>query len=290
MNNTIKIPGLEDVIITKVEEFEDRIAIFVEMEVQTHICPKCGKKTRKIHDYRVQKIKHLKWFERLSYIFYRKRRYRCDACGKRFYEKNTIVDRYQRFSKEWNRAVNIRSVRAKTFKEISQQFGASPSTIIRRFDELAEKELKDVEELPRVISIDEYKGDTKEGKYQVIIANGETKEPIDILPNRRKKTIANYLRKYGAKVDVVVMDMSPSFKAAVNKALGRPVIVADRFHFCRYIYWALDAVRRRVQSTWNDYDRKKCKKMRYVFYKDSGKLSDKDRWYLNRYCQMSEEN
>lgn len=99
MNNTIKIPGLEDVIITKVEEFEDRIAIFVEMKVQTHICPKCGKKTRKIHDYRVQKIKHLKWFERLSYIFYRKRRYRCDACGKRFYEKNTIVDRYQRFSK-----------------------------------------------------------------------------------------------------------------------------------------------------------------------------------------------
>ncbi|GFZ81818.1 ISL3 family transposase [Compostibacillus humi] len=289
MNNTIKIPGLEDVIITKVEEFEDRIAIFVEMKVQTHRCPKCGKKTRKIHDYRVQKIKHLKWFERLSYIFYRKRRYRCDACGKRFYEKNTIVDRYQRFSKEWNRAVNIRSVRAKTFKEISQQFGASPSTIIRRFDELAEKELKDVEELPRVISIDEYKGDTKEGKYQVIIANGETKEPIDILPNRRKKTIANYLRKYGAKVGVVVMDMSPSFKAAVNKALDRPVIVADRFHFCRYIYWALDAVRRRVQSTWNDYDRKKCKKMRYVFYKDSGKLSDKDRWYLNRYCQMSEE-
>ena len=141
-------------------------------------------------------------------------------------------------------------------KEISQQFGASPSTIIRRFDELAEKELKDVEELPRVISIDEYKGDTKEGKYQVIIANGETKEPIDILANRRKKTIANYLRKYGAKVDVVVMDMSPSFKAAVNKALGRPVIVADRFHFCRYIYWALDAVRRRVQSTWNDYDLK----------------------------------
>ncbi|WP_188392717.1 transposase family protein, partial [Compostibacillus humi] len=160
MNNTIKIPGLEDVIITKVEEFEDRIAIFVEMKVQTHRCPKCGEKTRKIHDYRVQKIKHLKWFERLSYIFYRKRRYRCDTCGKRFYEKNSIVDRYQRFSKEWNRAVNIRSVRAKTFKEISQQFGASPSTIIRRFDELAEKELKDVEELPRVISIDEYKGDT----------------------------------------------------------------------------------------------------------------------------------
>ena len=74
---------------------------------------------------------------------------------------------------------------------------------------LARKELKDIRMLPRVIAIDEYKGDTKEGKYQLIIADGETKEPIDILPNRRKKTIANYLRKYGENVEIVIMDMSP---------------------------------------------------------------------------------
>ncbi|KYD19869.1 hypothetical protein B4135_0768 [Caldibacillus debilis] len=29
---------------------------------------------RKIHDYRIQKIRHLKWFERPTVIFYRKRR------------------------------------------------------------------------------------------------------------------------------------------------------------------------------------------------------------------------
>ena len=85
------------------------------------------------------------------------------------------------------------------------------------------------------------------------------------------------------------MDMSQSFKAAVKEALGKPVIVADRFHFCRYIYWALDGVRRRVQAAWDAYDRKKCKKKRYIFYKDSKKLTDEERWWLNRYCQMSEE-
>lgn len=39
--------------------------------------------------------------------------------------------------------------------------------------------LKEVEKLPPVIAIDEYKGDTNAGKYQLIIANGETKEPLD---------------------------------------------------------------------------------------------------------------
>lgn len=63
------------------------------------------------------------------------------------------------------------------------------------------------------------------------------------------------------------MDMNPSFKAAVRQALGRSVIVADRFHFSRYIYWAMDEVRRQVQKEWDKYNRTKCKRIRHVFYK-----------------------
>ncbi|MER2036806.1 MAG: transposase family protein [Solibacillus sp.] len=29
-----------------------------------HTCPACGDNTAKVHDYRMQKIKHLKWFEK----------------------------------------------------------------------------------------------------------------------------------------------------------------------------------------------------------------------------------
>lgn len=289
MNFTMNIPGLEDVIITKMEQVEDRVALHVELDVQAHRCPRCQEKTRRVHDYRFQKIKHLKWFERLTYLFYKKRRYVCGACGKKFAERNSFIERYQRFSKEWNQAVQVRSVKAKTFKEVAGQYGASASTIVRRFDLVALQEVTEPAKLPRVIAIDEYKGDTREGKYQLIIADGETREPIDILPNRKKDTIKQYLQQHGATVEIVIMDMSHSFKAAVKKALGKPVIVADRFHFCRYIYWALDGVRRRVQKTWNDYDRKKGKRMRYVFYKNSTKLTEEDRWYLKRYLGMDDE-
>ncbi|WP_372459285.1 transposase [Alkalihalobacillus deserti] len=41
------------------------------------------------------------------------------------------------------------------------------------------------------------------------------------------KTIKEYSRQRGAKVEVVIMDMSPVFKSAVQKALGSPVVVAD---------------------------------------------------------------
>lgn len=288
MNFNISIPGLKDVLVRKVEEIGEVICIYIEMEHKTHCCPECGSETNRIHDYRLQKIKHLKWFERKTQLFYKRRRYVC-SCGKRFPEKNSFVEHYQRSSIEWNQAIAIKAIKGKTFKETSEIYGTSPTTVVRRFDQIARGEIRQVVQLPKVIAIDEYKGDTREGKYQLIIANGVTREPIDILPNRYKKTIKRYLQKHGSEVEIVIMDMSPSFKAAVQEALGKPLIVADRFHFCRYVYWALDKVRRRVQQSFHAYDRKKCKRMKHIFHKTNNKLSEEERWLLERYLTMSEE-
>src|SRR5699024_3022399 len=37
----------------------------------------------------------------------------------------------------------------------------------------------------------------------------------------------------------------------------------------------------------HDYDRKKCKRMRHVFYRPYEELSDNQNWYLKRYLGMS---
>jgi transposase len=258
------------------------------MPVKEQICPACGDVTKRVHDYRIQKLKHLKIWERMTTMFYRRRRYTC-KCGKRFSEENPIIGRYQRYSKEWNQMAQVRAVKGKTFKETAEQYGTSVSTIVRRFDRIVSPAMKEPRELPEVIAIDEFKGDTCEGKFQLIIADGVTREPIDILPNRKKETIKNYLRKHGAKVKIVSMDMSYAFKAAVEQALDKPIIVADRFHFVRYMYWAIDRVRIRVQKDWHDYDRKKVKKKRFLFFKKSVDLTEEDRWYLKRYFEFSPE-
>lgn len=152
----------------------------------------------------------------MTVLFYKRRRYVC-SCGKWFAEKAPFIERYQRFSKEANQALSIRAIKAKTFKEAAEVVGTSSTTVIRRFKNIASKEVVEGVSLPKAIAIDEYKGDTDAGKFQLIIANAETKEPIDILPNRRKETIKDYLQRYGSEVEIVVMDMSPSFKSASNR-------------------------------------------------------------------------
>ncbi len=197
------------------------------------------------------------------------------------------MERYQRVSVEWEQAVRVKSIKAATFKETGEVLGTSSTTVMRRFDRLAKSEIKPIERLPKVIAMDEYKGDTREGKFQLIIADGETREPLEILPNRSKKTVKRYLQKHGQDVEIVIMDMSPTFKAAVQQALDQPLIVADRFHFTRYVNWAVDKVRRREQQQFTEYDRKKCKRMRHVMHKAHETLTEQESWYLNRYLNLS---
>ena len=287
MYSNMFLPGLEGVTVTKSEMNNGIYEIYIEMPIKPHPCPSCQMDTVRVHDYRTQRIKHLKMAERHTVIIYRKRRYAC-PCGKRFYESNPCVDRYQHHSKEWNQQVQIRTVKAKTFTEIAAQYNSSISTVIRRFDRMVPEAINGPADLPKAIAIDEFKGDTGKEKYQLIIADAITREPIDILPNRRKETIKEYLRKHGANVRIVVMDMSQAFKAAVEQAMASPVIVADSFHFVRYMNWALDRVRVREQNEWHAYDRKRCKKKRYIFHKASHRLTETDRWHLKRYFSYSE--
>jgi transposase len=73
--------------------------------------------------------------------------------------------------------------------------------------------------------------DEKE-KYQVVISDGKTGNCWRIYYDRSVKTLRSYLRKKGRHSEMVVINMSYSFK---SKGIGCLVIIADRFHFCRYI-------------------------------------------------------
>ncbi len=285
------LPGLEEFIITKSLEKDGYYELHLELERKAHRCPCCGQLTERVHDYRIQKVKHNSIFSRRTFLFYRKRRYVCEVkdCRKRFYEDNPLVEWYQRQSIEYKQALAIEIIHGKNFKDVADRFDTSPTTVMRHFDKISSSMLTETKQLPEVIAIDEYKGDAGGEKYQTVIADPINRRPLDILKDRKKETLVAYLRKHGDNVNVVVMDMSHSFKAAVDQALGRPVVVADRFHFCRYIYWALEKVRRKEQKAFDDYQRKKCKRMRHVFYKHYEDLTEKQLWYLNYFLEKSPE-
>lgn len=75
-----------------------------------------------------------------------------------------------------------------SLKYIAEKYRVSITTIENEMLDIISSLPKHAVKLPRVISFDEFKADTNEGKYAFILNNPIHKKILDILPNRKKNT------------------------------------------------------------------------------------------------------
>ena len=264
--------GFKDIIIGNTEVLQEYTSIDITLKRSIHNCPQCTSPTDKVHDYRIQSIKELAIFERLTLINYRKRRYICPCCNKRFYENNDFIGRYQRSSKRVIAAV-VNALRSNySMKSIAQKYFISLNSISRILHALKYTPSK----LPRVLSIDEFRGNTGGEKFQCILVDAENRKVYDILPKRTSVDLEKYFRQFDNHNDVefFVTDMWKPYRDLAKKLFPRATIIIDRFHYVRNAIWAMDNVRRRVQKEVSKAEYKFFKGCRRLLLAKPEKLSD----------------
>ena len=267
---TAELLNLEDVIITDVTNISDQLHIYIELPRTEHICPACGASTDRIHDYRMQTIKDVP-LARDTFLHLRKRRYRC-SCGKRFFEKNPFLPRYYRLTSRLVAQIIQEFRKVVPATEIGSHFNVSAVTAMRYFN-CFNKKLK---ELPEVLSLDEFKGNSGGQKYNSIIVDPKDRKVLDILPNRYENDLVKYFSQFPSKTNVkyFVCDMNPHFRNVANICFPQATIVADRYHVVRQVFWAVEKVRKNEQSKLSDRHRKYFKKSRFLLMKPMEKLTD----------------
>ena len=120
--------------------------------------------------------------------------------------------------------------------------------------------------LPRVLCIDEFKGNAGKYKYQVALIDGETHEVVDILECRYKHFLCDYFKKFPKEqldnVRYFVTDLWETYKDIAFTYFRKAKIVADHFHFVRYACDAVNNIRIEVQKNLPDKERKHFKHSR----------------------------
>lgn len=272
-----KILEMEDIKVTKVENFPERVHLHIESKSKIHICPKCKSETSKIHDYRTQKVLDLSIAGKRTYLCIRKKRYHCDCCNKHFYEKIQGIPKYRRTTDRLWWQVFKEMENQKSMKLIGKELGISGTSVARIFDYISYTKIY----FPKVIAIDEFKGNTGGEKYQTIITNPKKREVLDILPNRKKDDLYHHFSKIQNKnnVEIVVMDMSNHFRNIVKDSFPNAKIVADKYHVVRQVSWAFENVRKRVQKDFHPSKRKYFKRSKRLLLKGYSSLSDEERSY-----------
>ena len=275
-NNSIKnLLQLEGFIIKNVNHLTKTVKIHIELPVIEHECPKCKTKTTKIHDYYSQPITDIPIHNKPTKLIYRKRRYKCPNCKKSFFENNSIVNKFARKTRRLSEFIIDQLRNLQSISTISKNTGVNASFILRLLPYLAVSNNK----LPEVLCIDEFKGNAGNFKYQVALIDGKTHTVIDILECRNKHFLCDYFKKYPKseldKVKYFVTDLWETYKDISFTYFRKAKIIADHFHFARYVCNAVNKIRIEVQKKLPSDERKYFKHSRKLLLSRNYKLKEK---------------
>lgn len=266
---------LEDVILTKTVHADKYVKFFLDTKPRPHICPVCGNSTAKIHDYRWQTIKDLPFQLKNCYLVLHKRRYVC-SCGKKFYESYEFLPRYLHRTKRLTWKIADLLHETVSLKSVAKASNVSVTTVCRILDSIHYS----CPPLKEAVSIDEFKGNARTGKYQCILVNPKDHSIMDILPDRTQSHLASYFREIDRaqrlRVKYFVCDMWQPYVDLAHTFFPNAKVCIDKYHFIRQVTWAMEKVRKRLQKTMTITMRK--------YYKRSHKL------LLTRYHKLKEEN
>ena len=264
--------NFKDVEVKKINNLENSVEVYVELPKSTQFCPRCAFETSKVHDYYTQPIQDVPIQFKPTTIFYRKRRYECSVCGKKFYEKNELVGK---FSRKTTRFVSyiVQELRNLTsMSDVSKKCNTSPNFISRLVPYFAVSN----SHLPKVLCIDEFKGNTGNYKYQVALIDGETHDVVDIIECRHKHVLCDYFKKFPQdqldNVKFFITDLWESYKDIAFTYFRKAKIIADHFHWVRYACDAVNKIRIEVQNNLPKNER--------IYFKHSRRL------LLSRHCNL----
>lgn len=271
------------------ENSDGSFSAYLEMPKTDHICPHCGHSTSYIKDYRTQIVKDVQIFGQDIFIHLRKRRYLCKHCGHSFTEANPLVYRYQHFTSRFYLLAYKEFREMQPFKAVSKRFGVSVTSIIRWFDKINHP----LPKLSVCFSIDEFRGNANNEKFQCNVVDPVTHKVLDILPSRNIESLCRYFLKYPlyerGQVENVVIDLSTVFRSAINLLFPNAKIIADKFHVIRLVTWSMEGVRKRIQKQFHKQRRRWFKRSKKILMAPEAKLSIEDKSVLNQMLTASHE-
>ena len=246
----------EDYKIEKQEEKNEKgktiKIIYIRCKKKKDKCPVCGKYTKSVHDkLKPIELKYLKVVEYDLKIIITKRRFICHCCKKKFTENVGINNKRSNISNKLKQKVlkDLLSYNL-SLKYIANENNISEDTVRKILEETMEGYPTHIKNLPRVISMDEFKADTNEGKYAFILNDPIHKKTLDILPNRKKEYLIQYFTHTENRhsVEFVISDMYEQYLQVTKIMFPKAKYVVDPFHYITYIMDALDKVRIRLQN------------------------------------------
>lgn len=214
--STNKLLNLPAEFIIQEKIINNKSYLYLSLPQVPHECPNCKTKTSRVHDYREQTVTDLPLLMEQSIVIFRKRRYFCPCCKKKFFEQNPMLARYKRQTNRLRLHILGCLGDMKTITQIARDHFVSYGIVSRIMDHMRYPKPA---VLPRTIAIDEFRGNVGD-KFQCLLVDPQHHTVLDVLPTRNSDDLHAYFNQYPMKVRkkvrYIVMDLSPMFYSVMR--------------------------------------------------------------------------
>ena len=242
--------------------------------------PKCHNCQGQMAKYDFQKESKIPYLECAGYktlIRLRKRRFRCNVCGKMAVSETSLVKKNHQISAIVNQKITQKLIEKVPMTTIAESLSVSTSTVIRKLKEFKFK--TDLSFLPTHMSLDEYS--FKKGVMSFIAQDFDSRKIVAILDGRTQVTIRNHFLRYSrqvrSRVKVITMDMFSPYYDIARKLFPNAKIVLERFHIVQHLSRAMNRLRIQIMNQLDrkSHEYKALKRYWKLIQQDSRKLSVK---------------
>ncbi len=272
----INILNLSAYTITGIEENEYDYHIDAEVRNHPSKCQNCDSDNLVGFGRNEQIIRDLPMHGKRVGIYVDTRRFQCRSCNKTFYERLPEVDDKRLMTSRLVKWMGEQSVK-RPFAHIADEVGVTENTVKNVFNDYINELERTVRfETPLWMGIDNI---YIIKKPRCVVSNIESNTVVNVLRDRNKTTVINYLNRLPGKklVKCVAMDMWEPYKDAVRVVMPQATIVIDKFHVVRIANDCLEAVRKSIRTGLTDKQRRGLMHDRSILLKREDNLQGHDR-------------
>ena len=273
------ILGIRELAVDSVDR-QDTIKVYARPTSRPN-CIHCGGSDLKIKDTFQRTVKHTRQGNQLLTLYLKTPKYYCPDCGRYFNHRYAgILPRY-RSTEAFRLEVFEAHEGGVSQRKLSHTHSSSPATVERWYQDFLKQKLSEMSDrqCPRVLGIDEHFFTRKRG-YATTLVDLKNHKVFDVVPGRSELSLRQYLQRLRGKdqVQVIVMDLSETYRSIARKYFPNAKIVSDRFHVIRL-------VNQHFLKAWQQHDEigRKNRGLLSLMRRHAWHLSDQQRSNLGQY-------
>lgn len=247
-----RLLGFGGFVVTAVRDWGDGLDLEVEFVAPAGCCPRCGRASCEVKERPLVRVRDLPIAGKRTFFVWRKRRFRCRACGRTFTERHEELPSRQRVTRRFRRRLFERASEGSAHAEVARAEATSRYQVGRAFalGTVVELEARTTAQTPRRLSLDE--AHHRRGhELATIVSDPDGRRVVEVLEGRSRRVVERYLRSLPAAereaIAAVSIDPYDAYRQAVRAQPPQAQIICDPFHLVRGANEALDTVRRQRQ-------------------------------------------